>query len=152
MEDLNQLTEWAEGLLSQLSDAQRKQLAGQVAKDLRAINQKRIAAQVAPDGTPFAPRKTPIRSRMQSRGVRKGKMFKKLKLAKYLKVHVSPSSALVEFSGSAARIAAVHHFGLRERVSRQGHMHTYAARPLLGITDADANTVKDLVLAHLSRT
>lgn len=151
MDDLNDLTAWAAGLLNQLNDSQRKQLAGQIAKDLRAVNQKRIAAQIAPDGTPFAPRKTPIRARMQSRGVRKGKMFQKLKLAKYLKASASPAAAVVEFAGTAARIAAVHHHGLRDRVSRNGPMATYAARPLLGITDADANTVKDLVLTHLSR-
>jgi phage virion morphogenesis protein len=152
MDELNQLTAWAEGLLGQLSDGQRKQLAGQIAKELRGVNQKRIAAQVAPDGTPFAPRKTSIRDRIKKRGVRKGKMFQKLRLAKYLKANASATSAVVEFAGTAARIAAVHHHGLRDRVSRDGHMATYAARPLLGITDADANTIKDLMLAHLSRT
>ena len=151
MDDLSHLTAWAEGLLRQLSDSQRKQLAAHVAKDLRAINQQRIAAQTAPDGTPFAPRKTPLRERASQRRLRNAKMFPKLKLAKWLKANANSTSAVVEFAGTAARIAEVHHHGLRDRVKPGGPSVTYTARPLLGITPSDAEKVKDLVLAHLSK-
>ncbi|HDQ5284602.1 TPA: phage virion morphogenesis protein, partial [Raoultella ornithinolytica] len=50
-------------------------------------------------------------------------------------------SASVEFAGQVQRIARVHHYGLRDRVSRRGPEVRYAERKLLGVN----STVKDEV-------
>lgn len=154
-QDLSDLTTWASGLLAQLSAASRKDLAKHIAADLRTANQARMAAQTAPDGTPYAPRKPQLRDRLKGRGVRKGIMFKKLRLAKYLKARSTSNAAVVEFAGAVQRIAQVHHHGLRDRVNLPGKgpdiQVTYTARPLIGISDADVSRITDLVLGHLAK-
>lgn len=47
-------------------------------------------------------------------------MFAKLRTTKYLKTAASADSASVQFEGKVQRIARVHHYGLRDRVSRKG--------------------------------
>ncbi|MFV1134945.1 phage virion morphogenesis protein, partial [Klebsiella pneumoniae] len=46
-----------------------------------------------------------------------------------------PDSASVEFEGRVQRIARVHHYGLRDRVSRRGPEVQYSHLRLLGIND-----------------
>ena len=153
MEDLSQLTAWASGLLAQLDAGSRAQLARQIAADLRTANQRRIAAQTAPDGAPFAPRREPLRQRTGQRRIKRGAMFRKLRLSRYLKARGSASIAVVEFAAAVQRIADVHHHGLRDRIKNQGRSGPevqYTARPLLGIADADVTRITDLILAHLA--
>lgn len=152
MEDLSQLTAWATGLLSQLQPSSRAQLARQIAADLRTANQQRIAKQTGPDGTPFAPRREPLRQRAGQRRIKRGAMFRKLRLSRYLKANASSAAAVVEFAGAVQRIAQVHHHGLRERIRNQGQSGPeaqYTARPLLGIADTDVARITDLILTHL---
>lgn len=152
-QDLDQLTEWASGLLASLSAGSRKALASQIAGSLRATNQARMAAQTAPDGTPYAPKKPQIRQANQKNRVRSRLMFRKLRLSKYLRAQSSSSAAVVEFAGAVQRIAQVHHHGLRDRVNKfgRGPEVQYAARPLIGISDDDTQRITDLILEHLSR-
>lgn len=151
-QDLSDLTTWASGLLAQLSAASRKDLAKRIAADLRTANQQRMAAQTAPDGTPYAPRKPQLRDQLKGRGVRKGLMFKKLRLAKYLKARSTSSAAVVEFAGAVQRIAQVHHHGLRDQVNKgRGPEVQYTARPLIGISESDTQRITDLVLGHLAK-
>lgn len=151
-QDLSDLTTWASGLLAQLSAASRKDLAQHIAADLRTANQQRMAAQTAPDGTPYAPRKPQLRDKIKGRGVRKGLMFKKLRLAKNLKARATSNAAVIEFAGAVQRIAQVHHHGLRDRVNQgRGPEVQYTARPLIGISEADTQRISDLVVAHLAK-
>ncbi len=46
--------------------------------------------------------------------------------------------------------AAVHQFGLRDRVNKAGMEVQYARRELLGFADGDVERIADLVLAHLA--
>jgi phage virion morphogenesis protein len=152
MDDLSQLTTWASGLLAQLSAGSRKDLAKRIAADLRTANAARMSAQTAPDGTPYAPRKPQLRTQLQGRGVRKGIMFKKLRLSKYLKDRSTSTAAVVEFAGAVQRIAQVHHHGLRDRVNKgKGPEVRYTARPLIGISEPDTQRITDLILAHLAK-
>lgn len=152
-QDLDQLTDWASGLLASLSAGSRKALAGQIANSLRTANQARMAAQTAPDGTPYAPKKSQIRQGTQKTRVRSRLMFRKLRLSKYLKARSSSSAAVVEFAGAVERIAQVHHHGLRDRVNKSGKGPEvqYTARPLIGISDDDTQRITDLILEHLSQ-
>lgn len=152
-DNLDSLNDWASGLLDGLSDRSRKALAGKIAQDLRAVSQARITAQTEPDGTPFVPRKPQIRNRGTQKRARNKLMFKKLRLNKNLRVQSTVSAAVVEFAEGVQRIAQVHHHGLRDRVQKgnKGPDVKYDARPLLGITDSDAQRISDLILGHLSR-
>lgn len=147
MAEIDALESFAADLIASLEPAARQELAKRIATALRAANQKRIAAQVAPDGTPFAPRKPQIRHR---KGKIKRQMFSKLRTAKYLKAKGTPNEAIVAFTAEVSRIARTHHLGLRDRVNRRGLEADYPARPLLGIPPDDEALIAELCTAHLA--
>lgn len=119
------------GLIGNLSPQSRKALAVTIAKRLRASQQQNIKRQQAPDGTPYAPRKTQLRNKQ---GRIKRAMFTKLRTARYMKAIGSSNAAVVEFVGRVKRMAEVHHYGLRDRPSVRGPEVRYEERPLLGLS------------------
>ncbi|MEI7184307.1 phage virion morphogenesis protein [Pectobacterium carotovorum] len=124
-------------------------LAGTVAKALRSSQQQHIKQQQAPDGTAYAPRKAqPIKGK---KGRVKRQMFQKLRTAKYLKAKGTTEAASVEFIGRVQRMARVHHYGLRDRPSRNGGDVQYEARPLLGFSKQEIREVEGLLIEHLSK-
>lgn len=147
MNEFGALDAFAADLIAALDPAARKELAQRLARELRASQQQRIAAQQNPDGTPYAERKPQLRHR-------KGKlraMFAKLRTAKYLKARATADAALVDFTADVQRIALVHHKGLRDRVNRKTGLEAdYPARQLLGISDADEALIRDRVTEHLA--
>lgn len=147
--DLHELDAWAVGLLNSISPAGRRVLAGNIARELRRRSQDRIAAQVNPDGSAYEPRKPQLLRRKQ--GNIRRKMFMKLRTARYLKTEGSADGAVVKFVGQVQRMAIVHHYGLRDRVQKDGPVVKYSARELLGISDSDQSTLADLVIAHVAR-
>ena len=130
MAELHEVDAWLAALLSQLEPAARKKMLREVAHDVRRIQQANITAQCSPDGTTWEPRRVSARSKKGR--IRRG-MFAKLKTAKYLKVQADADAAEVAFVPAVQKLARVHHYGLRDRVSRRGPMVKYAERPLLGI-------------------
>lgn len=83
-----------------------------------------------PDGSSYEPRRATARSK---KGRIKRQMFTKLRTSKYLQTTASADSASVQFEGKVQRIARVHHYGLRDRVSRHSFKVKYAQRRLLGV-------------------
>lgn len=150
MANLKNIESWLDDLLKQLAPPERRKLMRDVAMELRKQQQSNIAMQKNPDGSAFEPRK--LSGRAKQGRVRR-KMFSKLRTARYLKASATADSAQVYFDSSskAMRIARIHHYGLRDRVSKFGPEVTYARRELLGITDASEETVLDIILNHLSR-
>ena len=155
-DDLDRLADWIVPLLHQLQPAQRRMLAREIARALRADNAQRMRAQVGPDGTPWTPRKAQPagRSRARRGQLRKppksGAMFTKLRQARHFKTSATDAEAAAFFSGMAERIARVHHLGLRDRVKPGGPMYEYPARELLGITPEFNESVRDRILRHLA--
>lgn len=147
MAELHEVDAWLAALLSQLEPAARKKMLREVARDVRRIQQANITAQRSPDGTAWEPRRVSARSKKGR--IRRG-MFAKLKTTKYLKAKASANEAEIEFPGRAQRIARVHHYGLRDRVSRRGPEVKYAARPLLGVNSEVENTVQAALLRWLA--
>lgn len=143
-DELNPLPHWADGLLQQLSPAARRQLARDIARRLRSSQQARIAAQQNPDGSPYTPR-----LRQKSGHIRR-QMFAKLRTARFLKMEASSNAAIVGFLARVDRIAAVHQYGLRDRVRPGGPTVQYARRQLLGYTPADVDLIADQILHHLA--
>lgn len=134
-------------LLANLDSKARRKLAREIAKQLRNSQQKRIAAQLNPDGSAFAKRKPQVRDQ---KGKIRRTMFSKLRTAKYLKTEANPNAAVVGFVGEVERIARVHQYGLRDRAQKGGPDVQYPARQLLGFTEPDIEAIRDAVLAHLA--
>ena len=149
MDDLDRLSTWAAPLLAAMQPQQRRQLARQIARELRADNAKHMRAQVAPDGSPWTPRKAQP-ARAQRGQLRAGAMFTKMRLARHFKTRATDGEAAAYFTGMAERIARVHHYGLRDRVTPGGPTHEYAQRQLLGITPEFAQRVRDMIIDHLA--
>lgn len=148
MSDLQVVNDRLNALIGNLSPSSRKEMARNIAKKLRASQQQNIKRQQAPDGTPFKPRKAqPIRSK---KGRVKREMFAKLRTAKYMKAQATSNEAVIEFTGRVQRMARVHHYGLRDRPSRNGKDLKYEERPLLGIGAKEYNIIEEAVLHQLS--
>ncbi|AIR84893.1 phage virion morphogenesis protein [Pantoea rwandensis] len=144
MNDLQIVNDRLNALIGNLSAPARKEMARNIAKKLRASQQKNIKNQQAPDGTPFKPRKAqPIRSK---KGRVKREMFAKLRTAKYLKAQSTSDEAVIQFTGRVQRMARVHHYGLRDRPSRKGKDVQYESRPLLGLNKLDLQAIEDVIM------
>lgn len=147
-DDLSRLTNWANGLLVSMEPAARRQLAGEMARTLRASQAKRIRANIQPDGNPMAPRK-PQPKLKKNRGRLRRKMFFKISNTTWLKARASEQQAVVEFVGTANRLATIHQYGLKDRI--KGREINYPARELLGITTEEVERLEELLLAQLTK-
>lgn len=150
-DDFMQLEGWLQPLLDRLTDAERRKLAMDIARELRRENAATIRAQQGPDGEAWAPRKNPMRDqRGQLRKRKAQSMFTKLAGAKHLRAQVEGGDAVVGFAGRTERIARVHHFGLRDSVKPGGPQYDYPERPLLGISPGFRKHVEERIIAHLA--
>lgn len=148
MAELHEVDAWLAALLSQLEPAARKKMLREVARDVRRIQQAKITAQRSPDGTAWEPRRVSARSKKGR--IRRG-MFAKLKTAKYLNAQAGADAAEVAFVPGVQKLARVHHYGLRDRVSRRGPIVKYAERPLIGVSSDAENQIRQILLSWLSR-
>lgn len=146
MSELNPFDTRLAGLIAKLSPQSRKSLAVAVSKRLRAGQQQHIKRQQAPDGTPYAPRKTRLcnKKRLRDRA-----MFSKLRTARYLKAKGNSDAAVVEFVGRVQRMANVHHYGLRDRPTPHRADVKYEARPLLGLSQGGNRDIKEAIINYL---
>lgn len=149
--NLEALETWAAVLLDRLEPGERSKLARTIGQELRRNQQKRVMAQENPDGSKFAPRKQRNLRGKQGRVKRKLAMFKKLRTAPYLKVRGDSNAVTVGFTGRIARIARVHQFGLKDRAERGAPDVRYEQRELLGLTEADLDSIRDELLNNLTR-
>lgn len=146
---LTALEDWAAPLLRQVQPDARNKLARNLAQELRRSQQKRIASQRNPDGTPFVPRKQRDVRGKQGRIRRKVAMFRKLRTARYLKAKGDGDAISIGFTGRIARIARVHQYGLRDRAEAGAKDVVYPRREMLGLTDKGLDIVRDGLLAYL---
>ncbi|WP_318587879.1 phage virion morphogenesis protein [Enterobacter hormaechei] len=147
MDDLQRVDDWLAALLANLEPAARNRMMRQLAQELRRSQQQNIRLQRNPDGTTFEPRRVTVRSK---KGRIKRQMFAKLRTTKYLKTAATADSASVQFDGKVQRIARVHHYGLRDRVSRKGPEVRYSQRRLLGVNDEVKEMTRDILFRCLS--
>ncbi|ROS31937.1 phage virion morphogenesis protein [Raoultella terrigena] len=143
MAELQNVEAWLDALLAGLEPAARKRMMRELAQQLRRSQQKNIRMQRNPDGTAYEPRRVTARTKQ---GRIRRQMFAKLRTTKYLKAIASPDSASVEFEGRVQRIARVHHYGLRDRVSRKGAEVKYSERRLLGVNNEVEELTRDILL------
>lgn len=143
MDELQQVDAWLTALLANLGPAERKRMLRELAQQLRRTQQQSIRLQRNPDGSGYEPRRVTARTKQ---GRIKRQMFTKLRTAKYLKATTGSDSASVEFESKVQRIARVHHYGLRDRVSRKGPEIRYAERRLLGFNNEAKNITTEILL------
>lgn len=148
MDELQRVDDWLTALLANLEPAARQRMMRELAHDLRRNQQNNIRLQRNPDGSGYEPRKVTARTK---KGRIKRQMFSKLRTTKYLKTAASADSASVQFDRQVQRIARVHHYGLRDRVSRKGPQVRYAKRQLLGIYDTEFEIIKEKIISFLIR-
>ncbi|WP_429071157.1 phage virion morphogenesis protein [Aeromonas veronii] len=146
-DELSRLTSWADGLLASMEPAARRQLAADMARKLRDSQASRIRTNIQPDGSPMTQRK-PQPKLKKGRGRLRRKMFFKISSKTWLKASATPSHAVVEFVGTARRLATIHHYGLKDRI--KGREISYPTRELLGITEQELDLLENTLLAHLS--
>ncbi len=147
MDDLQRVDDWLAALLANLEPAVRNRMMRQLAQELRRSQQQNIRLQRNPDGTAFEARRVTARSK---KGRIKRQMFAKLRTTKYLKTAATADYVSVQFDGKVQRIARVHHYGLRDRVRRNGPEARYPARRLLGVNDEVETITRDTLLRWLS--
>ncbi|HDT5893019.1 TPA: phage virion morphogenesis protein [Aeromonas hydrophila] len=145
-DELSRLTSWADGLLVSMEPAARRQLAAEMARKLRDSQASRIRTNIQPDGSPMTQRK-PQPKLKKGRGRLRKKMFFKISSKTWLKASSTPSQAVVEFVGTARRLATIHHYGLKDRI--KGREIRYPTRELLGITEQELDQLENTLLAHL---
>lgn len=149
MDKLQRVDDWLTELLANLEPAARQRMMRQLAQQLRRTQQQNIKLQRNPDGSGYEPRRVMARSK---KGRIKRQMFTKLRTTKYLKTAASADSASVQFDGSVQRIARVHHYGLRDKISRRNNtVLKYPERKLLGINNAVGREVLDNLLDWLGK-
>ena len=146
--ELQKVDDWLSALLANLEPVARSRMMRQLAQELRRTQQQNIRMQRNPDGSSYEPRRVTARSK---KGRIKRQMFAKLRTTKYLKTSASADSASVQFEGKVQRIAREHHYGLRDRVSRNGPEVRYAVRKLLGINEEVETLTQDILLMWISR-
>lgn len=147
MDNLQKIDAWLAALLANLEPAARQRMMRELAQQLRRTQQNNIRLQRNPDGTGYEPRRVTARTK---KGRIKRQMFAKLRTTKYLKTASTADSASVQFDGQVQRIARVHHYGLRDRVSRKGPEVRYAERRLLGVNDVVETLTRDILLLWLA--
>ena len=69
--------------------------------------------------------------------------------AKHLKVKATGDQIEVGFFGWVARVARVHQFGEKERISKGGGFYKYSARPLLGTNENDRTLIRESILKNI---
>lgn len=147
-DDIDALADWVAPILQKMEPSERRKLMKTISRDLRRENQQRMKEQKDPDGQAWPARKPRLGG--QRGRIRKKAMFTKLRTAKYLKIRTSPDSAGLMFVGSPGRIAAIHHYGLRAKVDKDGPVYDYPSRKLLGFAKSDLEIITSRVLEHVS--
>lgn len=148
MNDFKPFDDKLAGLIAALSPTARRRMAADIAKTLRARQQRRIKTQKAPDGTPYAARKRqPVKAK---KGRVKREMFAKLRTSRFMKATVGNDAAVVEFTGKVQRMVNVHQYGLKDKPGRNSKPVQYDARQLIGFSDEDRQAVEEIIIAKLS--
>jgi phage virion morphogenesis protein len=148
-DDLTRVDDLAAALLQRIAPAGRRKILRKIARDGRKEQSDRIARQIQPDGQGFAPRKASSASARKGQ-LRSRMMFRKLRMARFLKAGSTDTEAWIGYAGRAAAIARVHQEGLEDSPTRGARKVRYVRRVLLGLSDRQEQQALDTILAELS--
>lgn len=115
---------------------------------LRTFLNSRIARHLpAEGGADPGPIEGTLRSQRGKVRRRASAMF--VKLRTQMKSGSNGDEAYVEFRGRAARVARIHHFGLKDRVVPDGPETDYPQRELLGFSQQDDEAILAMLVDHM---
>ncbi|WP_405052330.1 hypothetical protein [Serratia ureilytica] len=77
-------------------------------------------------------------------------MFSKLQTTRFMKTATTTDETTVYFADSCMSIASVHHYGLRDKVSKRGLVVKYDACQLSWLNGPAITAVGDILINHLS--
>lgn len=147
MNDFKPFDDKLAGLIAALSPAARRRMAADIAKTLRARQQRRIKTQKAPDGTPYAARKRqPVKAK---KGRVKREMFAKLRTSRFMKATAGNNAAVVEFTDKVQRMAKVHQYGLKDAPNINSRRIEYPTRPLIGFNNDLTEEVEYIIIKKI---
>lgn len=139
--------------LAKLSPARRRRIARKIGIKIRKANAKRISDNIQPDGTAMTPRK-PRRASAGKGAAKRGRMFRKMRLARSFKVNPSANGVSVGFEGVVAHTARAHQYGLHDFVGKTEAGKTvrtkYAERVLLGFAPEDLDMISETIFEMLA--
>lgn len=147
MSDYSALGTWLEPLIAALGPGQRARLAGEISRALKASQIRRVAANLNPDGSAYAPRLPQIRRRGARGAIKRGPMYRRL--LRVLKSRSSADGAELTLGGFSGRIGSVAQYGLVDQVRPGGPSHRYAVREILGFSPDDITATEAAVVNHL---
>lgn len=148
MNELRKLEDWAGALLIKLEPKERRRVNQSIARDLRRSQQQRIRAQRNSDGTAYEPRKKAPQRSKQGR-IKQKAMFRRLSLAKHMRMNSTANAVGIAFMSRNARIARVHQYGLHDSPGGKSPRVKYAKRELLGFSDSDLELIRNRLIDHL---
>jgi phage virion morphogenesis protein len=154
MDNWAQLENWLQQYAATLTPPARKKLMMAIMRELRRANAQRIGANVDPDGAKFEPRKPRKEKAKRTPG---GKaMFRKLRLARNMKIKADSDEGELGFGNPLVGItAAEHHYGLEGRVGKTRDGRTirtrYAERRLMGFGPDDMRRIMDAAIDHIGK-
>jgi phage virion morphogenesis protein len=153
-EDLREFEEWFGRIAAGMEPARRRRASLKLGQALRRANLLRIAANVEPDGTRMAPRKSRLDRRGRVAARKGGRMFRRLRLVRAWKLSADADGLeITPANGMIDRVAAVHQFGGTDIVGKTRRGSTirakYAARRLLGFGQGDPETALETAAALL---
>lgn len=131
---IDKLAQELQPYLVKVSEQGRRELAVQIAKELRRSQSSRIRKQQNPDGSKYASRKK----------ASKKKLFSRIRTYSFLKNQITDSSIAIAFFGRIARIANVHQHGQIDRPAKSQAPVRYPKRELLGFSDDDIRLIEDI--------
>lgn len=79
---------------------------------------------------------------------KQARMFKRLATARYMRTFANENEAAIYFAPAAANIAAIHQYGLKEKLRNLDIQ--YPARQLLGFTPEDVRHIETLLINYLA--
>lgn len=122
------------------------------AEGLRTFRADRIATHLPAEGS-ADPGALPDSIRGPRGGVKSKAraMFRRLSQGRNLKAGASADDGWVEFTSRAARLARIHHYGLRDRVAPGGAEYDYPARELLGFSQDDQDGMMAILVEDMDR-
>ena len=140
-DEFQDFDEFVSDVLDTLKPASRAKVLRKMSIKLRQSNQRRMVAQIGPDGSKWTDRK----------GKSRKKMMRGLKLGRMLKANSNTNQLTIGWKGKAGGISRVHHYGLRDRVTERGVRVKYERRELVGLsrkdTDLNHETIEDWLLS-----
>lgn len=150
MNDFAPIEQLCRDLLLRVGAAERSKLMRAIGREIRKSQSDRIGRQQEPEGAAFAPRR-PKKPRAGKGRLRAQKMFRRIRMAKSLRSGGDGDEVWVGFGGRAARVAAIHQFGLFDAPAPGQPQVRYLRRTLLGLSEHDKSHIISLIINYLAQ-